>query len=99
MKGYIQDQSIVLTEGLPAHFANGDEVEIVIQVVKKPQLPFPTFNLGIKAEFLDRGHDYQALATQWDAIPDTIAAQLKAEFAADDQAFAETSLNAAGLNA
>jgi hypothetical protein len=90
MRGYIQDQSIVLTEGLPEQFANGDEVEIVIQVVNQPQPPFPTFNLGIKAEFLDRGNDYQALAQQWDAIPDTIAAQLKAEFADDDQAFAET---------
>jgi hypothetical protein len=59
MRGYIQDQSIVFTEALPEQFANGDEVEIVITVVKKPQRPFPTFNLGIKAEFLDRNKIYE----------------------------------------
>jgi hypothetical protein len=85
MRGYIQDQSIVLTEAIPSRFRNGDEVEIVI--VSKQ----------LRSTNLDRGNDYQALAKQWDAIPDTIAAQLKAEFAADDQAFAETSLNYARL--
>ncbi len=59
MRGYIQDQSIVFTEGLPEQFANGDEVEIVIQSVKKPQFPFPTFNLGIKPEALDRAKIYE----------------------------------------
>jgi hypothetical protein len=85
MRGYIQDQSIVLTEAVPSRFSNGDEVEIVI--VSK-QAPSANLNLG---------NEYQSLAKQWDAIPDTIAAQLKAEFAADDQAFAETSLNCTGL--
>jgi hypothetical protein len=85
MRGFIQDQSIVLTEAIPSRFSNGDEVEIVI--VSK-QAPSTNLNLG---------NDYQALVKQWDAIPDTIAAQLKAEFAADDQAFAETSLNYARL--
>ena len=33
--------------------------------------------------------NYYDLARQWDTIPDTIAAQLKAEFATEDQAFAE----------
>jgi hypothetical protein len=61
MRGYIQDQSIVLVDALPEELANGDAVEITIQAVKKTHLPFPTFNLGIKEEFLDRdkiyGHD------------------------------------------
>jgi hypothetical protein len=61
MKGYIQDQSIVLVEALPEELANGDAVEITIQAVKKPDFPFPTFNLGVKQAFLDRdklyGHD------------------------------------------
>jgi hypothetical protein len=87
MRGYIQDQSIVLTEAIPSSFSNGDEVEIVI--ISKPS---PSIHLKL-------GNDYQALAKQWDAIPDTIAAQIRAEFAADDQALAETSLNCTGLMA
>ena len=35
---------------------------------------------------------YADRAQQWDSIPDTIAAQLKAEFAAEDQAFAEAAI-------
>ena len=35
---------------------------------------------------------YHELARQWDAIPNTIAAQLKAEFATEDQAFAEAAI-------
>jgi hypothetical protein len=86
MKGYIQDQSIVLIEAIPSRFSNGDEVEIVI--VGKPT---SSTNLNL-------GNDYQALVKQWDAIPDAIAAQLKAEFAVEDQAFADTtSFHYAGL--
>ena len=36
--------------------------------------------------------NYHELARQWDAIPNTIAAQLKAEFATEDQAFAEVAI-------
>ena len=36
--------------------------------------------------------NYHELARQWDAIPNTIAAQLKAEFATEDQAFAEAAI-------
>jgi hypothetical protein len=80
MKGYIQDQSIFLTDELPTDLRNGDEVEIIL--VKKQQ---PSTNLSL-------GQDYQTLAQQWDSIPDEIAAQLQAEFAEDDQAFAEATL-------
>jgi hypothetical protein len=40
MKGYIQDQSIVLTDALPNSLQNGDEVEITIVEIKKVT-PFP----------------------------------------------------------
>jgi antitoxin (DNA-binding transcriptional repressor) of toxin-antitoxin stability system len=36
--------------------------------------------------------NYADRARQWDSIPDTIAAQLKAEFATEDQAFAEAAI-------
>jgi hypothetical protein len=68
MKGYIQDQSIVLTESIPASWRNGDEVEIVIA---KPR---------------------SSMAQQWDSISSEVAAQLKAEFAIEDQAFAEAAV-------
>jgi hypothetical protein len=83
MKGYIQDQSIVLTEDLPTNLNNGDEVEVVITIVTKSQT-IPA-SLDLPTTYFDR-------ARQWDNIPDDLAAQLKAEFADEDQAFAEATL-------
>ena len=40
----------------------------------------------------DTSDNYHELARQWDAIPNTIAAQLKAEFSAEDLAFAEAAI-------
>jgi hypothetical protein len=79
MKGYIQDQSIVLTEALPRDFVNGDNVEIIL--LKQTQ----THDLA-----LDQG--YRSLAQRWDAIPDDVAMQLAAEFTEEDLAFAEANL-------
>jgi hypothetical protein len=79
MKGYIQDQSIVLTEALPRDFINGDKVEIIL--VKQTQ-----------AHNLSLDQAYRSLAQRWDAIPDDVAMQLAEEFAEEDQAFAEANL-------
>jgi hypothetical protein len=83
MKGYIQDQSIVLTEDLPTNLNNGDEVEVVITIVNKSRTI--SASLDLPTTYFDR-------ARQWDNIPDNLASQLKAEFADEDQAFAEATL-------
>jgi hypothetical protein len=79
MKGYIKDQSIVLTEALPGDFVNGDNVEIIL--VKQTQ----AHNLALDQV-------YRSLAQRWDAIPDDVAMQLAEEFAKEDQSFAEANL-------
>jgi DNA replicative helicase MCM subunit Mcm2 (Cdc46/Mcm family) len=58
MKGYIHDQSIILTETLPNTLKNGDEVEITIVKIQKKRHPFSTFNLGIKDQYLNREKIY-----------------------------------------
>jgi hypothetical protein len=83
MKGYIQGQSIVLTEALPANLNNGDEVEIMIAIVNKS--PQTSASIDLPVAYYDR-------ARQWDAIPEELAAQLKAEFAEEDQDFAEAAV-------
>ncbi len=85
MKGYIQDESIILTESLPEGIRNGDEVEVVITVLKKREQPNPNTILGL-------ADDYDHLALEWDNISDQIAFQLKTEFSAEDQSFAEIAL-------
>ncbi len=54
MKGYIKDKKIVLLDALPGTVKNGDEVEVTITAVPQPSYPFPTFNLGVKDEYLNR---------------------------------------------
>lgn len=58
MKGFIKDKKIYLTDPLPENLQDGDEIEIYIVRVKKKNYPFPTFNLGIKDEYLDRERIY-----------------------------------------
>jgi hypothetical protein len=60
MKGYVKDKSIVLTDTLPDNLQDGDEVEFTIIQVKKKQYPFPTFDLGIKNEYLSRERIYES---------------------------------------
>lgn len=60
MKGYIQDRRIVLVDELPEELKDGDEVEISIIPVSKPQYPFPTFKLGIRDEYLKREKIYES---------------------------------------
>ncbi|MBE9233081.1 MULTISPECIES: hypothetical protein [Nostocales] len=59
MKGYIQNQTIILQDSLPDTLQNGDEVEIVIIPIKKRKYHFPTFKLDIKEEYLDREKIYE----------------------------------------
>jgi DNA replicative helicase MCM subunit Mcm2 (Cdc46/Mcm family) len=59
MKGYIQNQTIILQDSLPNSLKNGDEVEIVIIPIKKPKYRFPTFKLDIKQEYLDPEKIYE----------------------------------------
>jgi hypothetical protein len=59
VKGVIRDQIIILTEPLPENLKDGDEVEISIIQVRKKAYPFPTFDLGIKDEYLNREKIYE----------------------------------------
>lgn len=59
MKGYIQNQTIILQDSLPNTLQNGDEVEIVIISIKKQKYHFPTFKLNIKEEYLDPEKIYE----------------------------------------
>jgi hypothetical protein len=60
MKGIIKDQKIVLTEPLPDNLQDGDEIEIAIIQIKKKPYPFPTFDLGVKDEYLNREKIYES---------------------------------------
>jgi hypothetical protein len=59
MKGYIQGNTIILLDKLPENISDGDKVEI--ELIAKPQdnYPFPTFNLSIKEEYLNREKIYE----------------------------------------
>jgi hypothetical protein len=59
MKGYIKDKTIILFDALPETIKDGDEVEVTIIPVAKPTYPFPTFNLGVKDEYLNREKIYE----------------------------------------
>jgi hypothetical protein len=54
VKGYTKDKTIILVEALPEAIQDGDEVEVSITLVSKRKLPFPTFDLGVKDEYLNR---------------------------------------------
>ena len=59
MKGFVKDKQIVLTDPLPEDLQDGDEIEISIIQIKKKPYPFPTFDLGIKNEYLSREKIYE----------------------------------------
>jgi hypothetical protein len=60
MKGFIKDKTIVLTEPLPEDLQDGDEIEISIIQIRKKNYPFPTFDLGIKDNYLNRERIYES---------------------------------------
>jgi hypothetical protein len=60
MKAFIKDNQIYLTDPLPENLQNGDEIEISIVQIKKKKYPFPTFNLGVKDEYLNRERIYES---------------------------------------
>jgi hypothetical protein len=59
MKGYIKGKNIILLENIPENLKEGDEVNISIIPVPKEDYPFPTFELGIKDEYLNREKIYE----------------------------------------
>ena len=59
MKGYIQGQTIILLEKLPENIKEGDRVEIAITPIVKEDYPFPTFDLGVKDEYISREKIYE----------------------------------------
>jgi len=59
MKGYIQGKTIILLETLPENFQEGDEVDILILPISTDNYPFPTFELGVKDEYVSREKIYE----------------------------------------
>ncbi len=59
MKGYIQGKTIILLETLPENIKEGDEVDISITPTTKENYPFPTFELGVKDEYIRREKIYE----------------------------------------
>jgi len=59
MKEFIKKKTIILTDPLPENLHDGDKVEIAIVQIRKKNFPFPTFDLGIKSEYLNREHIYE----------------------------------------
>jgi hypothetical protein len=59
MKGYIKGKNIILLENIPENLKEGDEVDISIIPAPEPDYPFPTFELGIKDEYLNREKIYE----------------------------------------
>lgn len=58
MKGYIKEKTIVLDGPLPPELKEGERVEVlVIPVTKKHN--FPTFQLGVKDEAVNRESIYE----------------------------------------
>ncbi len=60
MKGYIKGKNIILLENIPENLKQGDAVEILITPISKEDYPFPTFELGVKEEYLDRKKIYES---------------------------------------
>lgn len=58
MKGYVEGRKVVLLETLPENIKDGDEVEITIAPVDRNNYPFPTFELGVKDQYMSRENIY-----------------------------------------
>ena len=59
MKGYIKGKNVILLENIPENLKEGDEVEISITPIVDEDYPFPTFELGVKDEYLNREKIYE----------------------------------------
>ncbi len=59
LKGYIKGKNLILLETLPENLQEGDEVEVSITPITQKSYPFPTFQLGVKDEFLNREKIYE----------------------------------------
>ena len=54
MEGYIKAKNIILPESISDNLKEGDRVDISINPLPKADYSFPTFELGIKDEYLNR---------------------------------------------
>lgn len=54
MESHIKGKSIVLLENMPKNITKGDRVDISINPLPEVDYSFPTFELGIKDEYLNR---------------------------------------------
>jgi hypothetical protein len=59
MKGYIKGKNIILLENIPENLKEGDEVDVSITPRSEENYPFPTFELGVKDEYLNREKIYE----------------------------------------
>jgi len=59
MKGIVKGKTIFLEDELPKHISDGETVDVVITPVKTRKYPFPTFNLALKEEYLQREKMYE----------------------------------------
>ncbi|MBD2772294.1 hypothetical protein [Iningainema tapete] len=58
MKGYIKGKTIILEDKLPDDLNEGEQVEVIVIPLKK-KYNFPTFQLGVKDEYLTREKIYE----------------------------------------
>ena len=60
MKGYIKGKNIILLDSIPENLKEGDRVDISINPLLESDYSFPTFELGIKDEYLNREKIYES---------------------------------------
>ncbi|MDJ0594770.1 MAG: hypothetical protein QNJ72_33140 [Pleurocapsa sp. MO_226.B13] len=60
MKGYIKGKTIILLESIPDNLKEGDRVDVSINPLPEANYSFPTFELGIKDEYLNREKIYES---------------------------------------
>jgi len=59
VKGYVEGTKIILLETLPEDIKDGDEVDITITPLYQDNYPFPTFELGVKDQYISREKIYE----------------------------------------
>ncbi|MDJ0716749.1 MAG: hypothetical protein QNJ54_21460 [Prochloraceae cyanobacterium] len=59
MKGSIKGKNIILLENIPENLKEEDEVEVIINPISEEDYPFPTFELGVKEDYLNREKIYE----------------------------------------
>jgi hypothetical protein len=60
MKGYIKGKNLIFLENIPKNLKDADEVNTSIIPISEENYPFPTFELGVKDEYLNREKIYES---------------------------------------